>query len=189
MGNLQSNEQSVAPALALEDSMQCERELRRYIEKQEAALCGPTVSPLWRAIVDRNLRAVRRAISTGHSPIGLSDAQGLTPLHYAVALLASDDVTVLQELCNAGAMVDAPSTALYRPLMLAAMLGKPAACRWLLEHGASVNSRSRRGSTAVHWAAAARPSAASRAVLQVGVRALSGRARPCVLLPFSCATE
>ena len=83
-------------------------------------------------------------------PIDLLAADGLAPLHWA---LACDDLTMMQLLLDRGSPVDVRSEEGATPLMNAVQSGSMEKMGHLLDHGADANASDWRGFTALHRAA------------------------------------
>ena len=83
-------------------------------------------------------------------PIDLLAADGLAPLHWA---LAGTDPAIMTLLLDRGSPVDVRSSQGAAPLMNAVQRGSLETVAFLLTHGAKVNARDRRGFTALHRAA------------------------------------
>jgi hypothetical protein len=83
-------------------------------------------------------------------PIDLLAADGLAPLHWA---LACDDPAIMTLLLDRGSPVDVRSAEGATPLMNAVQSANMEKVCLLLDHGADVNARDKRGFTALHRAA------------------------------------
>ena len=96
-----------------------------------------------------NVPAIEASLAAG-TPIDLLAADGLAPLHWA---LASNDPVIMTLLLDRGSPVDVRSSAGATPLMNAVQSATLDTVSFLLDHGADVNARDRRGFTALHRAA------------------------------------
>lgn len=83
-------------------------------------------------------------------PIDLLAADGLAPMHWA---LASKEPAVMALLLHRGAQVDVRSAEGATPLMNAVQARSPGKASFLLGRGADANARDHRGFTALHRAA------------------------------------
>ncbi len=108
-----------------------------------------THSLLHIAVAQGNGVKVDQCIAAG-IPIDLLAADGLAPLHWA---LASKDPTMLTLLLNRGSPVDVRSAEGATPLMNAVQSGSIEKVTFLIDHGANVNARDQRGFTALHRSA------------------------------------
>lgn len=108
-----------------------------------------THSLLHIAVARGDIDAIGARLEAG-DPVDLLAADGLAPIHWA---LASRNPQVLAFLKNAGADIDARSSEGATPLMTAAQGNNSDAFDFLLAQGADPNARDLRGFTALHRAA------------------------------------
>lgn len=108
-----------------------------------------THSLLHIAVARGDIDAVRARLEAG-DPVDLLAADGLAPIHWA---LASRNSQVLPFLKDEGADIDARSSEGATALMTAAQGSNSGAFDFLLAHGADPNARDLRGFTALHRAA------------------------------------
>ena len=103
------------------------------------------------AAQEGDLARVRRLVSDAHAPdvneLGPDDR---TPLIFAASF---GDPTIVQELVQAGALVDFQDSFGWSPLHWAADTGHISVVRWLVGVGANVNVRDTEGWSPLHWAA------------------------------------
>jgi ankyrin repeat protein len=83
--------------------------------------------------------------------VNAKDRDGLTPLHYAAL---NDKISPSASLLKHHAPLDAPDNDGYTPLLRAILHNQPNATRFLLESGANPLSRTKKGDTILHTAAA-----------------------------------
>ncbi|PZQ74261.1 MAG: hypothetical protein DI563_12735 [Variovorax paradoxus] len=74
---------------------------------------------------------------------------GWAPLHYAAT---SGQITIMKQLLEASAFIDAQSPNGTTPLMMAAMYGSPEAVKLLLDEGADITMKNEQGMTALDFA-------------------------------------
>merc|ERR1711974_54345 len=103
------------------------------------------------AAQEGNLERVRRLVSDAHAPdvneIGPDDR---TPLIFAASF---GDPAIVQDLVQAGALVDFQDSFGWSPLHWAADTGHTSVVRQLISDGANVNTRDTEGWSPLHWAA------------------------------------
>merc|ERR1712032_395212 len=103
------------------------------------------------AAQEGNLERVRRLVSDAHAPdvneLGPDDR---TPLIFAASF---GDPAIVQELIQAGALVDFQDSFGWSPLHWAADTGHTSVVRQLIADGANVNTRDTEGWSPLHWAA------------------------------------
>merc|ERR1711887_266051 len=103
------------------------------------------------AAQEGDLARVRRLVSDAHAPdvneLGPDDR---TPLIFAASF---GDPTIVQELVQAGALVDFQDSFGWSPLHWAADTGHTSVVRQLVAAGANVNTRDSEGWSPLHWAA------------------------------------
>ena len=103
------------------------------------------------AAQEGNLERVRRLVSDAHAPdvneLGPDDR---TPLIFAASF---GDPAIVQELVQAGALVDFQDNFGWSPLHWAADTGHTSVVRQLIVDGANVNTRDTEGWSPLHWAA------------------------------------
>lgn len=87
-------------------------------------------------------------LASGFDPDGV-DAEGIPPIHYAVA---QDAVSVLDVLMISGAKVDARDNLFRTPLMRAVEGDSLEIAKLLLANGAEINAFDKRGDTVLHIA-------------------------------------
>lgn len=108
-----------------------------------------THSLLHIAVARGNVSEIEDHLSAG-VPIDLLDADGLAPLHWA---LACNDSSMMGLLLNKGSPVDVRSAEGATPLMTAVQGGSIEKVSLLLQQGADVDARDLRGFTSLHRAA------------------------------------
>lgn len=157
--------------------------------------CGETASvrPLLEAGADVNLRtrngrpALARAAERGyldvmtllfdwHADPNATDGHGRTALHHAVRPILSQEcqLEALPPWLASGARVDQADNVGATPIVYAAVspdLPARACVRLLLDHGAHVDLRTRRGQTVLHWAVSSGSPAVIRLLLAAGADA------------------
>jgi len=94
-----------------------------------------------------------RLLLERHAKANVADANGRSPLQYAVLVHGSDAMTLVELLLKHGAEVDHPDRIGETALTLAAIFDRRDIARRLLAAGADVNHHARNGFTALHWAA------------------------------------
>ncbi len=113
------------------------------------AAAGAVDADLMAAIRAGDSGGVRAALSRG-ADVSESEADGTTPLHWAVH---GDDATIVGLLLEAGADPEAPNRYGIRPLMLACTNGNAATAKLLLKAGADANATATEGETVLMTAA------------------------------------
>merc|ERR1711872_277482 len=116
-----------------------------------ASVVRRETSSLIEAAQEGNLERVRRLVNDAHAPdvneLGPNDR---TPLIFAASF---GDPAIVQELVQAGALVDFQDNFGWSPLHWAADTGHTSVVRQLVAAGANVNTRDSEGWSPLHWAA------------------------------------
>jgi uncharacterized protein len=110
-------------------------------------------------------KAAIRALLNQHADVNLPEADGTTPLYWAVE---RDDLETAELLIRAGANAKAASRYGVTPLSLAGFRGSPAMIERLLKAGADPNAATPDGETALMTAARTGSAAAIRVLLAHG---------------------
>ena len=118
-------------------------------ERREPDTPLRTHSLLHIGVARRHAPTIEASLAAG-MPIDLLAADGLAPLHWA---LAGDDAAIMTLLLDRGSPVDVRSSEGATPLMTAVQNASLDTVSFLLDHGADVNAHDRRGFTALHRAA------------------------------------
>ena len=117
----------------------------------QARLVRRETSSLIEAAQQGNLARVRRLVNDAHAPdvneLGPNDR---TPLIFAASF---GDPAIVQELVQAGALLDFQDNFGWSPLHWAADTGHTSVVRQLVAAGANVNTRDSEGWSPLHWAA------------------------------------
>merc|ERR1711936_1344798 len=117
----------------------------------QARLVKRETSSLIEAAQQGNLDRVRRLVNDAHAPdvneLGPNDR---TPLIFAASF---GDSAIVQELVQAGALLDFQDSFGWSPLHWAADTGHTSVVRQLVAAGANVNTRDSEGWSPLHWAA------------------------------------
>merc|ERR1711953_1165257 len=117
----------------------------------QARLIRRETNSLIEAAQEGDLARVRRLVSDAHAPdvneLGPDDR---TPLIFAASF---GDPTIVQELVQAGALVDFQDSFGWSPLHWSADTGHISVVRRLVGVGANVNVRDTEGWSPLHWAA------------------------------------
>lgn len=128
-------------AVASNDNRQIEMALARGEDVNARSASGYT-SLMWAAESGR-LDLVNTLIERGADVNAVSDT-GLTPLALAAS---SGQIDVMARLVAEGALVNQPLRDHYTALHAAALHGREASARWLIDHGAQLDTKDDRGDT------------------------------------------
>ena len=122
-----------------------------FLSCAHARVVRRETNSLIEAAQEGNLERVRRLVSDAHAPdvneLGPDDR---TPLIFAASF---GDPAIVQELVQAGALVDFQDSFGWSPLHWAADTGHTSVVRQLISDGANVNTRDTEGWSPLHWAA------------------------------------
>jgi ankyrin repeat protein len=110
-------------------------------------------------------RATALAMLQKGADVNEPEANGTTPLHYAVY---NEDADLVERLIKAGAKVSVVNDFGSTPMAEAAAVGNAAIIKMLLKAGADVNSRNREGQTALMAVARTGSVDAARLLLEAG---------------------
>ena len=126
---------------------------------------------LWQALSTADTQAVARALKLGAHPTRCS-AQGLTPLHAAIA--HPDILALLLASPLARGNVDEPNAQGFTALAEAAAAGQVASVDLLLEAGANVSATGPRGVSVLHRAAVQDNVNVLRVLFEAGANWMAG---------------